>query len=63
MGKEPEIREKLAAERRELTAAVASLREALRQAAGRGKKVSAGIGAATGAAVVARALLSLRRKR
>lgn len=62
MAREAEIREELAAERTELTAAVASLREALGQAVGRGKKVSAGVGAATGVAVVARALLGLRRK-
>ncbi len=62
MATETEIRRQLADERRELTAAVAGLREELGQAAARGKKVGAGIGAATGAAVVARLLLRLRRR-
>jgi hypothetical protein len=57
-----EIRRRLADERKELTAAVTSLREQLRRTAGRGKKVGAGIGAATSAAVVARRLLRLRRR-
>ena len=62
MATETEIRRRLADERRELTNAVASLREELGQAAERGKKVGAGIGAATGAAVVARLLLRRRRR-
>ena len=62
MASETEIRRRLADERRELTNAVASLREELGHAAERGKKVGAGIGAATGAAVLARVLLRLRRR-
>jgi hypothetical protein len=58
MGTE-EIREEIAAERRELTEAVASLRTELGHTAERGKK----IGAAVGAAMAARLLLRLRRRR
>ena len=57
MATEPDkIRRELADERRELTDAVASLREELYRAAERGKKVGAGIGAATGAALLLRRL-------
>jgi hypothetical protein len=63
MGTESDIREEIAAERRELTEAVESLREELGNTAERGKKVGAAFGAATGAALVARILLSLRRRK
>jgi hypothetical protein len=63
MGNESEIREELAAERRELTEAVESLREEIGNTAERGKKVGAVFGAATGAALMARMLLRLRSRR
>jgi hypothetical protein len=63
MATESEIREEIAAERRELSAAVASLREELGHTAERGKKVGAAFGAVTGAALAARTLLRLRRRK
>jgi len=63
MASEAEIRKEIAAERRELTEAVASLREELGHAAERGRKLGAAVGAATGTALLARALLRLRRQR
>lgn len=62
MGTEPEIRQEIADERRELTNAVASLRGELGEAAEKGKKLGAVLGAATGAAVLARLLVRLRRR-
>ncbi len=62
MATESEIRAEIAAERRELTEAVASLREELGHTAERGKKLGAAVGAATGAALAARTLLRLRRR-
>jgi hypothetical protein len=62
MGNEDEIREELAAERRELTHAVESLREEIGQTAERGKKLGATFGAVTGAAVAARILFRIRRR-
>ena len=63
MGTESELRREIAEERRELTNAVASLREELGQTAERGKKLGATVAAATGAALAARTLLKLRRRR
>ena len=57
-----QIRRQLADERKELTEAVTSLREQLGRTAGRGKRVGAGLGAASTAAVVVRKLLRLRRR-
>jgi ABC-type transporter Mla subunit MlaD len=62
MASETEIRRKLAAEREQLTDAVASLREELGHAADRGKKVGAAVGAAGGVFAVVRLLLRLRRR-
>jgi hypothetical protein len=62
MATESELREEIAAERRELTNAVASLRDELGQAAERGKKLGTALGAATGAVLAARTLLLLRRR-
>jgi hypothetical protein len=60
MGNESELREEIAAERRELTEAVASWRTELEHAADRGKKV----GAVVGVALAARFLVRrLRRNR
>ena len=63
MATESELKREIAEERRELTNAVASLREELGQAAERGKKLGTAVAAATGAALAARTLLKLRRKR
>ena len=63
MSTEPEIREELADERRELKQAVDSLRAELGHAAERGKKAGAALSAATGVAVVARVLLALRKRK
>jgi hypothetical protein len=62
MGDEAEIRQELAAERRELTDAVESLREEIGQTAERGKKLGATFGAVTGAALAARILFRIRRR-
>jgi hypothetical protein len=62
MASESELRREIADERRELTNAVASLREEIGQTADRGKKLGAKVGAATSAAVLARILLRLRRR-
>lgn len=59
MGTESELREEIAAERRELTDAVASLRTELDHAAERGKK----IGVVLGAALAARMLIKRLRSR
>ena len=61
MAGESKIREEIAAERRELTDAVASLREEIGRTAERGKKLGGAFGAATGAALAVRTLLRLRR--
>jgi hypothetical protein len=58
MGNESEIRDEIAAERRELTDAVSSLRSELGHTAERGKWV----GAALGAALAVRMLRRLRRR-
>jgi hypothetical protein len=59
MGTESELREEIAAERRELTDAVASLRTELDHAAERGKQ----IGVVLGAALAARMLIKRLRSR
>jgi hypothetical protein len=46
MATESELRQEIAAERRELTDAVASLREELGQTAERGKRLGVAVGAA-----------------
>jgi hypothetical protein len=62
MGTEAKLREEIAAERRELTEAVASLRTELGHTAERGKKLGTALSAVTGATLVARILLRLRRR-
>lgn len=62
MATESELRREIADERRELTNAVADLREEIGQTADRGKKLGAKVGAATGAAVLARILVRLRHR-
>ena len=56
MGTEPEIRQELAEERRELKEAVADLREELGHAAERGKKAGAAAAAAVGGLVALRVI-------
>jgi hypothetical protein len=63
MATETQLKQEIADERRELTNAVASLREELGQTAEKGKKLGAAVGAATGATLVVRTLVRLRRKR
>jgi hypothetical protein len=62
MATESELRKEIAAERRELTDAVASLREELGQTAERGKKLAAGVGATAGAALAVKTLVRLLRR-
>lgn len=56
----PEIRQELAEERRELKEAVAELRGELDEKTKQGKKL---VGAVTGAAVLVKLLLALKRRR
>ncbi|HUZ15487.1 MAG TPA: hypothetical protein VMU72_04830 [Gaiellaceae bacterium] len=60
MTKAPEIRQELAEERRELKQAVAELRGEIDEKTKQGKKL---VGAVTGAAVVARLLFALKKRR
>jgi hypothetical protein len=60
MTKAPEIRQELAQERQELKEAVAELRGELDEQTKRAKKL---FGIATGAAVTAKLLLKLKRRR
>lgn len=62
MATESELRQDIADKRRELTNAVADLREEIGQTTDKGKKLGAKVGAATGAAVLARILLGLRHR-
>ena len=62
MAAESDLRREIADERRELTNAVAELREELGQTAERGKRVGTALGAAAGAALAARTLFRLRRR-
>ena len=62
MATESELRQEIAAERRELTDAVASLREELGHTAERGRKLGTKAGAAAGVLVAARTLLKLHRR-
>ena len=51
MPSEPELRQEIADERRELTNAVADLRKELDQTAERGKQIGVMVGAVVGAAI------------
>jgi hypothetical protein len=62
MATESDLRREIADERRKLTNAVADLRQELGHTAERGKKLASAVGAAAGAAFVARKLLRLRRR-
>jgi hypothetical protein len=62
MATESELRQEIAAERRELTDAVASLREELGQTAERGKRLGVAVGAAAGTALALKTLFRLLRR-
>jgi hypothetical protein len=62
MATESQLKQEIADERRELTNAVASLREELGQTAERGKRLGAALGAATGAVLAAKTLVKLLRR-
>lgn len=63
MATEPELRQEIADERRELTNAVADLREELGQTAERGKRIGLAVGAVTGALIAAKTMVRLLRRR
>ncbi|HLY87210.1 MAG TPA: hypothetical protein VKO84_11990 [Gaiellaceae bacterium] len=62
MATESELREEIAAERQELSDAVASLREELGQTAERGKRLGVTVGAVAGAAIAVKTLSRLLRR-
>lgn len=61
MATEPDLKRELADERRELTNAVADLREEIGEAAERGKQIGIAAGALIGAAFAFRTALKIRR--
>jgi len=63
MATESDLKREIADERRELTNAVASLRQELGQTAERGKRLGTTIGAATGVALAAKTVVKLLRRR
>jgi hypothetical protein len=62
MAAESELRREIADERRELTNAVADLREELDKTAERGKQLGVMVGAAAGALLALRTALKIRRR-
>jgi len=62
MARESELRQEIAAERRELTDAVASLRDELGQTAERVKRLGVAVGATAGAALAVKTLVRLLRR-
>ena len=62
MASEPDLRREIADERRELTNAVADLREELDHTAERGKQIGTMVGAVAGAALAIRTALKIRRR-
>jgi hypothetical protein len=62
MANEAELRQEIAEERRELTDAVASLREELGQTAERGKRLGVAVSTAVGAALALKTLVRLLRR-
>lgn len=62
MATEAELRQEIAAERRELTDAVASLREELSNTAERGKQLGVAVGAAAGVALALKTVFHLLRR-
>jgi hypothetical protein len=63
MATESELKREIADERRELTNAVSELREELGQTSERAKRLGVKVGAATGAAIAAKTLFKLLRRR
>jgi hypothetical protein len=62
MATEPDLKRELADERRELTNAVADLREEIGEATERGKQIGITAGALIGAALALRTALRVRRR-
>ena len=62
MATESELRQEIASERRELTDAVADLREELGQTAERGKRLGVAVGATAGVALAVKTLFRLLRR-
>jgi hypothetical protein len=62
MASEPELRREIADSRRELTDAVADLRVELDKTAERGKQLGIALGVVTGATIVVRTALKIRRR-
>jgi hypothetical protein len=62
MSSEPELRREIADERRRLTNAVADLRVELDKTAERGKQIGVALGVVTGATIVIRTALRIRRR-
>jgi hypothetical protein len=62
MATESDLKREIAEERRELTNAVASLREEIGEATERGKQVGIAVGAVTGALLALRTALKIRRR-
>jgi hypothetical protein len=61
MASESELRQEIADERRQLTHAVADLREELDQTAERGKRIGVAVGAVAATALAVRTALRVRR--
>ena len=62
MASESDLRREIADERRELTNAVADLREELDKTAERGKRIGAVVGAVAGTLLAVRTALRIRRR-
>ena len=62
MASEPDLRREVADERRELTNAVADLREELDRTAERGKRIGTVVGAVAGTLLTVRTALKIRRR-
>lgn len=62
MPTEPDLRRDIADERRELTNAVADLREELDKTAERGKRLGVRVGTVAGALIAVRTALKIRRR-
>jgi len=62
MATDPELKREIAEERRELTNAVADLREKLNHTAERGRQVGTMVAAVAGAALAIRTTLKIRRR-
>jgi hypothetical protein len=62
MASEPDLRREIADERRELTNAVADLREELDKTAERGKRIGVMVGAVAGTLLAVRTAFRIRRR-